>query len=182
MKKLILICCLMAAAMPFANAQYIAGKTNAVGWAYYGTLNLGAEVALAPRWTIALDGYYNPWKWSDHKQSKYWALQLEGRYWFCHKFAGHFVGLHTQYADYNFGMQDYRYDGWLTGAGLSYGYAWPFAKHWRLEGNLGLGWMHKEFDKSDRMQYPDDIRMYDFEVHDTFAITKAGLSLVFLIF
>ncbi len=164
-----------------SHAQRLAVKTNAVGWAFYGTLNLGAEVALAPRWTLDVQGFYNPWEFSDHKQSKFRAVQPELRHWFCRKFAGHFVGLHGGYADYDFGMNKYRYDGWTTSLGASYGYSLPVAAHWRVEANLGLGWLHKEYDRSDRVQYPGDVVMYDPQTKNCFGITRAGLSIVFLI-
>ena len=52
------------------------------------------------------------------------------------KFNGHFLGVHAHYADYNVGgikflsknMENYRYQGNLYGAGLSYGYQWLLSK------------------------------------------------------
>ncbi|GHV01436.1 hypothetical protein FACS1894159_09280 [Bacteroidia bacterium] len=182
MKKIIaLLLVLFAFAAPRAEAQKIALRSNALAWAACGTTNLGLEVALWPRLTLDVEGFCNPWEFDSHRQSKLWASQGELRLWFCRKFTGHFIGLHGGYADYDWGMCKYRYEGWSLGGGLSYGYALPIARRWRLEANLGAGYIHRSYDKSDRVQYPDDVVMYGRTVSDRFGLTRAGLNVVFLI-
>lgn len=182
MKKIVLILVLVLACTSRAYSQHFAVKTNGLAWASAATLNAGLEVALAPKWTIGLDAVYNPWTWNNDKKSKVWGLQLEGRYWFCHKFAGHFVGLHTQYANYDAGMKKYNYDGWTTGAGLSYGYSLPVAKRWRVEFTLGAGYIHNSYDKTDRIQNRDhDVTYRGHFKKNLFGLTKAGINVVFLI-
>ena len=46
-------------------------KTNALYWATT-TANLGFEVGLSKKLTLDVSGNYNPWKFSDHKQSTGW--------------------------------------------------------------------------------------------------------------
>ncbi len=180
MKKLFFIMLLGLAAYT-TQAQPLAVKTNAVPWAFYGTPNLGVEVALFPRWTLDIQGMYNPWVFEDGKQSKFWSVQPELRHWFCRKFTGHFIGLHGGYTDYNFGMKKYLYEGYTTNLGLSYGYDWAIADSWRLEFNVGAGWLHKDYDKQSRDPYTNDNRYYASEVSDRIGLTRAGLSIVFLI-
>ncbi len=181
MKKLFILMLLTTAAYG-ARAQHLAVKTNAVPWAFYGTFNLGVEAAVWPRLTLDVQGLYNPWEYSDHKQSKFWSVQPELRYWFCRKFAGHFAGLHMGYTDYDFGMKKYRYNGWMTNLGLSYGYSLPVAGRWRAEFELGGGWLHKDYDKEGRPDnFPDDVRIYESDVKNQFGLTRAGVSIVFLI-
>ncbi|WP_418990675.1 DUF3575 domain-containing protein [Alistipes sp.] len=183
MKKFILICLLsLAALIPQAHAQQFSVRTNALGWAALGTMNLGAELALAPRWTVTADVLWNPWVYGNGKQTKMWGIQPEVRFWCCRKFTGHFVGLHTMYADYDFGLDKYRYNGWLSGLGVSYGYSWAFSDHWRLEGNIGLGWLHKDYDREGRAQRTGDVRIYSSQRKDGFGITRAGISISYLIF
>lgn len=182
MKKILLILVLIAACTSGAYSQNIAVKTNGLGWAAAATMNAGIEVGVAPKWTIGLDGIYNPWTWSNDKKSKAWGLQLEGRYWFCYKYTGHFVGLHTQYTSYDAGMKKYNYDGWLTGAGISYGYALPVAKWCRVEFTLGAGYLHKSYDKTDRIQNRDyDVVYRGHFKKNQFGLTKAGINVVFLL-
>ena len=102
-------------------------RTNALYWAT-ASLNAGFEVGLDPRTSWEVAGGYNPWTFGDNRKLKFWTAQTEFRYWLRRRFAGHFFGLHVLYADYNaggvklFGMGDRRYEGFLYGTGLSYGY------------------------------------------------------------
>ena len=57
------------------------------------TINLGAEVRLAPKWTLDLSGNYNAWSFKNDKKWKHWMAQPEARYWLCEAFNGHFLGL-----------------------------------------------------------------------------------------
>ena len=63
-----------------ASAQKIAVKTNLL-YDVTTTLNLGAEVRLAPKWTLDLSGNYNPFNLGDDKKMKHWLVQPEARYW-----------------------------------------------------------------------------------------------------
>ncbi len=182
MKKIIITFILALFLLPCVQAQHLAVKTNAVEWAAAGTINAGVELGIAQKWSIDVDGLYNPWTFSDMRSAKMWGVQPELRYWFCRKFSGHFVGLHGQYANYDAGLWKYNYDGWLAGAGMSYGYSLPLHERWRLEFNLGLGWNYMDYDKNDRVHYADDVRMYAPETRNYIGITRAGISISFLIF
>ena len=71
------------------------------------------------------------------------AFQPAYRYWFCERFEGHFIGYHAhgmQYFGDFWGLSDNRrYDGYLVGAGVSWGYDWILAPHWNLEFEAGFG-------------------------------------------
>lgn len=86
---------------PRAGAQEVALKTNLF---YDATLtaNIGAEVAVAPRWSIDLSGNLNAWTVGSDKRWKHWMIQPEARYWFCEAIGGHFVGAHLLGGQYNF--------------------------------------------------------------------------------
>lgn len=182
MKKILLVCALLLAVTQQIRAQHFAVKTNALGWASALTLNAGAEVALTPRWTLDLDGYYNPFSWGHDKKTEFWGIQPEVRFWFCHKFTGHFIGLNGYYGDYDCGLWKYNYDGSIAGIGLSYGYALPIAKRWRLEFNLGAGYNRKNYEKTDRVQdRAADVVYRGHFVKNQFGITRAGINIVFVI-
>ena len=123
--------------------------------------NLGVEIGLAPHWSLDLTGEINFWS-VNHHTWKHWLAQPEARYWFCDRFAGHFLGFHALGGQYNFGnlhnnitflgsrfknLTDYRYQGWAAGAGIAYGYAWVLGKHWNLEAEIGIGWLYTRYDK-----------------------------------
>ena len=59
-RYLIIVAVLLTAFAHNANAQKVAMKTNLLYWGTT-TPNAGLEIALAERWTIELEGGYNPW-------------------------------------------------------------------------------------------------------------------------
>lgn len=153
---------LLALVMPASVwAQEVALKTNVVSDAFL-NVNLGAEVSVAPRWSIDLTGDFNYWTLSEGKKWKHWMAQPEARYWFCEAMSGHFVGLHALGGEYNVGhvdvpvdflgtnlknLKDHRYQGWFAGVGVAYGYSWLLAKHWSLEAEIGVGYVYTKFDQ-----------------------------------
>ena len=128
--KILLKSSLLALAMLFAGsseiqARDLALKTNILYDAAL-TVNLGGEVALAPKWSFDLSGNLNAWTVNSHKW-KHWMVQPELRYWFCQELQGHFVAAHALGGQYNVGnvdldfkmlgtdfrnLKDRRYQGW----------------------------------------------------------------------
>lgn len=141
------------------KAQEVVLKTNLVSDAILSP-NLGVEIGMAPRWTLDLNGNINAWNINGHSW-KHWMVQPEVRYWFCNRWAGHFVGAHIHGGQYNVGalknnisflgsdfsnLSDKRYQGWFAGVGVAYGYAWILNKRWTLEAEIGLGYAYTRFD------------------------------------
>ena len=165
MKRYLIIAVLvLIASAGNASAQVFGVKTNALYWAT-ATPNAGVELALADRWTVEIEGGYNPWTLDAQKNMKikHWLVSPEVRYWFCNSFQGHFIGINSNYTQYNIGslpfafpdvffdltsgspaldLQKSRVEGWAVGAGLTYGYAFPIARRWNLEFTCGFGWWY----------------------------------------
>lgn len=174
------------------HSQDVAIKSNLL---YDAALspNLGIEVGLAPRWTLDVSGNLNLWTVGNGHKWRHWLVQPEGRYWFCQRFAGHFVGVHAIGMRYNAGkldlpfkflgtnfraLKDRRYEGWGVGAGVAYGYAWPVAKHWNIEAEIGVGWIWTRFDA-----YPCadcGTRLYKGHTHNYVGPTKLALNIEYL--
>ena len=142
---IIAILLLAVFAAPCAKAQNVGLKTNLL---YDALLSptVGVEVGVAPKWTVDLSGTLNAWTVNDHRW-KQWMVQPEGRYWFCQRFAGHFVAAHALGGQFNFGnidadfkflgtdfskLKDERYQGWMAGAGVAYGYSWILNRNWNI--------------------------------------------------
>lgn len=176
--------------VPEAPAQNAALKTNLLNDAFLSP-NIGAEVRLAPRWTLDVMAEGNFWT-VDNRKWKHWFVQPEARYWFCQPFAGHFLGVHAIGGQYNFGnlklfdflgsdlskLRTQRYQGWGAGAGVAYGYAWPVARHWNIEAELGIGWIYTRFSS-----YPcaDCGKKIDSnKAHNYVGPTKAAVNLVYV--
>lgn len=158
--KLIIALLLLAGAASSSFAQKAALKTNLVSDALLSP-NLAVEVGLAPKWTLNVAGQFNLWSVDGHKW-RHWLAQPEARYWFCRRFQGHFLGLHAIGGEFNAGnvdfpvkflgsdfhkLKDRRYEGWGAGAGIGYGYDWILSRHWNLEAEIGIGWIHARFDE-----------------------------------
>ena len=149
-----IICVLFLLVGVSLSAQNLAVKTNLL-YDASSTINLGTEIGLSPKWTLDLSVNYNGWTFSENKQWKNWLVQPEARYWLCERFNGHFLGAHLVGGIYNIGnldadfklfgtdfgsLKNYRYEGWMIGAGIGYGYQWLLSRHWSLEAEIGVGW------------------------------------------
>lgn len=189
-KKLLLLLFVLAASFS-ANGQKVGIKTNLVSDGLLSP-NLGLEIGLAPKWSLEVPGQVNFWTVNGHKW-KHWVVQPEARYWFCERFAGHFLGFHAIGGEYNVGrisnkvnflgsdfrkLKDTRYQGWGVGAGIAYGYDWVLGKHWNLEAELGIGWIYTRFDA-----YPCancGKKLADDKPHNYFGPTKLAVNLIYL--
>ncbi|MDR2920377.1 MAG: DUF3575 domain-containing protein [Tannerella sp.] len=133
---------------------------------------------------------------------KYWMIQPELRLWTCEKFQGHFIGFHGQVGQFNVGgltslpggwgdgttgddgehiydgVQYKRFQGWITGAGVSYGYHWMLTDRFSLEFTLGLGYAYLSYDKFGIQD--SDLKEASKYMH-YFGPTKAGITAVFML-
>lgn len=172
------------------TAQKVAVKTNLL-YDAAATVNLGAEVVLAPRWTLDVSGNLNAWNMSHDRKWKHWMIQPEARYWLCQRFIGHFFGFHLHGGQYNIGnldnsikflgtdfskLSDARYEGWFLGAGLGYGHSWVIDRHWNLEAEIGVGYSYSPYEK-----YPcaDCGKRQEKDKHHYIGVTKAALNLIY---
>lgn len=173
-----------------ASGQDFAVKTN-LFYDATATINLGAEVALSPKWTLEASANYNNWIMPREQRWKHWLVQPEGRYWLCNKFIGHFFGFHLLGGQYNFGnlqndirflgsdfsvLSDNRVQGWFVGAGVAYGYSWALSRHWNLEFEIGVGYAYTVYDRYPCAVCGDLLEHGD---HHYFGPTKAAINLVY---
>lgn len=114
-----------------------------------GSLNLAGEFRISRKLSLDLPLTYNPWTFSGGKKLKLLLFQPEIRYWKDEPLRGFFIGLHVHGAVFNTSkiIDDYRYEGWLVGAGLSYGYRWNLSGRWSLEATLGAGYAYVDYAK-----------------------------------
>lgn len=189
MKKLA-ITILFAVSFVFCGISQNAGiKTNFVHWAT-ATPNLGVEFALNRKFTLEIGGGYNPFTFKDNAKIQHWIVQPEVRYWTCESFNGHFFGLHALVTEYNAGgknlptfgrlktLNDYRYEGFGYGAGLSYGYQWMLSRRMNFEVNIGAGYVNLRYDKYPCVKCGTKIES---GTENYFGITKAAVALIYFI-
>lgn len=134
------------------------------------TPNLGAEIRIGSRSTFNVVYGFNGWTFKSEKhgdrKAKHWVVMPEYRRWLCIPFSGHFFGAHLFGGEMNAAnvnlpipgfffsgdnltkeVRDHRYQGGFVGAGLTYGYQYPIARHWNLEAEIGIGYGHVWYDK-----------------------------------
>jgi hypothetical protein len=150
-----------------------------------GTFNLGVEFRTGAKTSLDIPFSWNPWEFANHRQWRHFLAQPEFRFWTRETFAGHFFGLHSHYAYYNAGnlpkpfsahMQTHRFQGWLAGAGLSYGYRWNFNHRWGMEATIGAGYAYLSYDKYECGTCGEHLGEY---AKNYFGPTKVGLSLIY---
>lgn len=158
------------------QAQNLALKTNSLFWLST-TPNIGMEIAFDSKMTAELDFAYNPWTFKDDKKMRFWLLQPEIRYWLCEKFEGHFLGVHFHGGQFFGGFKNKRYDGYLAGGGITYGYGWILSPHWNIETVIGVGYARLWYDESPRI-YCEKCKIP--VTRNYFGPTKATVSFVYI--
>lgn len=191
MRLLIVSICLVVASLT-ASAQNVVVKTNLL-YDITATANLGIEFKVTPKWTVDISGNLNAWTFSDNKKWKHWVLQPEARYWLCERFNGHFVGAHLVGGIYNMGnwntdftflgtdfgqLKEHRYEGWLVGAGIAYGYHWMLGRHWSVEAEIGIGYVYTQADKYECPRCGEQLE--NNKPHHYVGPTKAAVNLIYV--
>ncbi len=175
-----------------AHGQDVAVKTNALDDLIL-DINVGTEIGLAPKWTLDIPVSINAWILSHNRRWEHLSIQPGARYWFCDRFSGHFVGVHTHGGIFNIGgfdgkinmlgtdfrkLADSRFQGWFVGGGISYGYAWMLGTHWNIEAEIGFGYSYSRYDQFRCAGCGKKVRSH--MPHNYVGPTKAALNLVYL--
>lgn len=199
MRRILIIFFLLLFSGISVNAQRIGVKTNALYLAT-STPNIGLEYAFADRFSLELEGGYNPWTLDSDRnmKTKHFLVSPEVRYWFCEAFNGHFIGINANYTLFNLSgvdvpavffpsarsamvledLKNRRSEGWAAGAGLTYGCVWPIARRWNLECTVGLGYWYTDYDKFESRK----CGLFQEHVsHGAFGPTALGISFIYLI-
>ena len=108
--------------------------------------------------------------------SKVW-LKTNIPYWGLMK--GHFLGVHVTGAAFNFATdKQFRYqdtDG-AWGAGIDYGYALRFSRHWGMEFNIGVGYLWTRYETYYNIENGASCGT---ETLNYLGITRLGISLIY---
>lgn len=186
--KFFLVILALTASLSGVFAQKVAIKNNLL-YDATATPNLALEMAMGRKTTLELGAGLNWFTFSDNKKFKHWLVQPELRWWTCDVFNGHFFGLHAHGAQFNVGgwdipvgrldaFKDNRYQGYLYGGGVSYGYQWLLSPRWNLETSIGAGYARIHYEKYPCAECGTKI---DEGKYNYWGVTKAAVSLIYII-
>lgn len=164
MKKLLISLMTVFAIANMSMAQEVALKWNPL-YLGLGSMNLGAEFSVAPKWTLSIEGatvLFNPWSSGENQiYANGWTGTFEARWYTCEAFNGHHFGLYGTIG--RFGRASSNMDifnqislgGYGEGgatnvkvamAGLSYGYYLKLDRGWGLDFYVGGGILYAKYD------------------------------------
>lgn len=141
MKRIIVIALLCMLCLPAASQRWMAG-TNAADWAYFGTVNAEASVAVDRRVSVHASAKYNPWSWKkasgERINQKQQTYTLGFRYWPWNVYSGWWMGAGARVGEYNRGglIKSETEEGDAAGVDFYAGYTLMLHKRFNLE----IGW------------------------------------------
>ena len=161
------------------NDYHLFLRANLLRWATL-TPDLGLEWRICPSWSIAVNGSWTSWTWSD-KDRRYalWEVAPEVRYYMGEKKAWH-LGAMFKAGQFNYKLSETGKQGDLMGGGITTGYQLRLNKALTLDFNLGLGYLNVDFEKYEVI---DGVRVRrGNETKDWCGPINAGVTLVWKLF
>ena len=164
---------------PVCSSYRWAVKTN-VAYLAATVANIGVEYGFGKHCSVDLPIIYSPYTVARDYRLRFLAVQPEFRYWLKEPMKGHFFGAHLNIGAFNIAVDDknrYQSPDGFYGAGLSYGYVLPFARHWAAEFTIGAGYVHTKYDTY--YNIPNGTRFEKGIAYNYWGLTKVGIGLVY---
>lgn len=162
------------------GGRYWTLKTNLPYWGL-GVPNAAVEYRFADHWSVDVPVFYQPVTIARAYRFRTFAVQPSLRYHLTAEPKGHFFGFHLTAGMFNIAVDHktrYQDNGGMYGAGLDYGYAFLFGRHWGLELNLGAGYIYTKYDKFYNIK---NGALFETDTKHYWGITKFGVSLTYLL-
>ena len=161
------------------NDYHLFLRANLLRWATL-TPDLGLEWRICPSWSIAVNGSWTSWTWSD-KDRRYalWEVAPEIRYYMGEKKAW-YLGAMFKAGQFNYKLSETGKQGDLMGGGITTGYQLRLNKALTLDFNLGLGYLNADYEK---YKVIDGVRVRcGNETKNWWGPINAGVTLVWKLF
>ena len=128
------------------NDYHLSLRANLLRWATL-TPDLGLEWRICQSWSIAVNGSWTSWTWSD-KDRRYalWEVAPEVRYYMGEKKVW-YLGAMFKAGQFNYNISETGKQGDLMGGGITTGYQLRLNKALTLDFNLGMGYLNADFEK-----------------------------------
>ncbi|WP_071135156.1 DUF3575 domain-containing protein [Millionella massiliensis] len=154
-------------------------KTN-VAYLAATVANLGVEFGFGKHYSIDVPVIYSPYTIKRDYKLRFLAVQPEFRYWLAEPMSKHFFGVHLNIGAFNVAVDSksrYQSPDGFYGAGISYGYVLPFARHWAAEFTIGAGYVHTKYDAY--YNIPNGACYEKGVPYNYWGLTKVGVNLVY---
>lgn len=160
------------------NDYHLSLRANLLRWATL-TPDLGLEWRICPSWSIAVNGSWTSWSWSD-KDRRYalWEVAPEVRYYMGEKKAW-YLGAMFKAGQFNYKLSETGKQGDLMGGSITAGYQLRLNKALDLDFNLGLGYLNADYEKYEVI---DGVRVRRGNETRTGGPINAGVTLVWKLF
>ena len=164
-----------------ANAKpyTLALRTNLLRWTTL-TPDLGIEWRISRHAGILVNGSWTSWTWNgnDHRYAL-WEVAPEVR-WYLGKEKRGYIGAMYKAGAFNYKLSETGKQGDLMGGGITGGYQLKLNKALSLDFNLGLGYIHADYEKYTVI---DGVRVRDGkETKNWWGPVSAGVTLTWNIF
>ena len=190
-QRLVAALCLLALCLPaLAQGQQPVDHprwsvgTNLLSWATLAP-NLGAEVYLGSRLSLAVDGSFGMWGFGTDKTAfQTWSAGGELRWWVQAARYGNrrtWVGVNVRGGEFdeNFFSDGRRGNALLAGVTVGYRFLLP-GSHWRVDAGLGLGYTRWDYDSYFHNTRFDVWELEGQRTRHGFGLTHLNVALVYL--
>lgn len=161
-----------------SSSRFVAVKSNLVYWAG-AVMNLGAEVQFNEHISLDMPLNWSLWDIEREHGVRLVLFQPEARWWMKGVGEGHFVGVQAHVGAFNVKWNEDRYQTSgrpLLGAGITYGYSFPFSEHWGAEFLIGVGYANMKYNQYYNI---DNGAQTETGNYNYWGITRLGASIVY---
>lgn len=146
------------------------------------TPNLGVDVVIADRQSIAFDVSYAPYRLSEKFHNKRMAVRAGYQYWFSQALYAHYVSIDgvVSSSDVQVGQKGARDE--YVALGVGYGYSFIINKRLNIVPNLGLGLAYgSRYEGTDHMVKPNEGVQATSTIGFKPVITRLGVTIQYVL-
>jgi hypothetical protein len=149
--RFIIVAILLIATRTSASAQRIAVTTNLLEDVAL-TPNVGVDIVVSDRQSIAFDTSFAPYKISEKLHNKRMTFRAGYKFWLTQAFYAHYIGIDAvaSSSDVGIGKKDFKDE--YVGLGVGYGYSFIINKRLNIVPGIGVGLAYgKSYEGYDHM-------------------------------
>lgn len=136
--RLIVVAILLIATRSTMHAQRLAVTTNLLE-DVVATPNIGLDIVLSDKQSIAFDASYAPYKLSRQFFNKRMTFRAEYKFWLNQAFYAHYIGIDAVASSSEVGASNFSSRDQYVGIGIGYGYSFIIGKKFNIVPSIGVG-------------------------------------------